>query len=86
VWRDNSLDGSSYGVYAQRYNTDGTAAGSEFRVNTTTSNGQYEPEVAMLDGGDFVVVWRSDYQDGSAPGCMDSVMLPMARRSAPSSA
>ncbi|RTL21247.1 MAG: hypothetical protein EKK55_16455, partial [Rhodocyclaceae bacterium] len=68
VWRDNSQDGSSYGVYAQRYNADGTAAGSEFRVNTATSGAQYEPAVAMLEGGGFVVTWRSDNQDGSGAG------------------
>ncbi|HRM67977.1 MAG TPA: PKD domain-containing protein, partial [Thauera phenylacetica] len=68
VWRDNGQDGSSYGVYAQRYNADGTAAGGEFRVNTTTSGAQYEPAVAMLEGGGFVVTWRSDNQDGSGAG------------------
>jgi uncharacterized lipoprotein NlpE involved in copper resistance len=68
VWRDNGQDGSSYGVYAQRYNADGSAAGGEFRVNTTTSDAQYEPAVAMLEGGGFVVAWRSDNQDGSSAG------------------
>ena len=68
VWRDNGLDGNSYGVYAQRYNADGTAAGAQFRVNTTTSGAQYEPAVAMLESGGFVVAWRSDGQDGSSAG------------------
>ncbi|GAB1459274.1 hypothetical protein MASR2M50_10480 [Thauera sp.] len=40
----------------------------EFRVNTATSGAQYEPAVAMLEGGGFVVTWRSDNQDGSGAG------------------
>jgi len=32
----------------------------EFRVNTTTSNNQYQQSVADLDGGGFVVTWYSD--------------------------
>ncbi|MBS0551535.1 MAG: flagellar hook associated protein, partial [Proteobacteria bacterium] len=56
VWRSDSQDGSSAGVYAQRYNADGTLAGGEFRVNSTTANGQYEAKVTMLGGGGFVVV------------------------------
>src|SRR5690606_38811171 len=68
AWASYSQDGSGWGIYAQRYAADGTAAGSEFRVNTTTSGAQYEPAVAMLEGGGFVVTWRSDNQDGSGTG------------------
>ncbi|TAH47024.1 MAG: hypothetical protein EYC67_07680, partial [Betaproteobacteria bacterium] len=68
VWRSDNQDGSSAGVYAQRYNADGTTAGGEFRVNSTTANAQYETKVAALGGGGFVVVWRSDSQDGSSAG------------------
>jgi large repetitive protein len=68
VWRSDGQDGSSAGVYAQRYDNSGTAAGSEFKVNTYTTGNQYEPKVAMLAGGGFVVVWRSDNQDGSSAG------------------
>ena len=68
VWRSDGQDGSSAGVYAQRFNADGTTAGTEFRVNTHTANGQYEAQVVALAGGGFVVVWRSDSQDGSSAG------------------
>jgi len=61
-------DGSSYGVYAQRYDTAGAALGGEILVNSFTTGAQYEPKVAMLTGGGFVVVWRSDNQDGSSAG------------------
>ncbi|WP_442769303.1 hypothetical protein, partial [Zoogloea ramigera] len=68
VWRSDGQDGSSAGVYAQRYNADGSPAGGEFRANSTTSGNQYEARVAALEGGGFVVVWRSDSQDGSSAG------------------
>ncbi|HQZ02781.1 MAG TPA: PKD domain-containing protein, partial [Thauera sp.] len=69
VWTDEGgADGSSYGVYGQRYDADDNALGTEFRVNTTTANAQYEPSVVSLAGGGFAVVWRSDGQDGSGAG------------------
>ena len=65
TWQSGLQDGSSYGIYAQRYNAAGIAQGSEFRVNTYTTNGQRNPAVAMDADGDFVVTWQSDGQDGS---------------------
>ncbi|MBI3463971.1 MAG: hypothetical protein HY000_13070 [Planctomycetes bacterium] len=44
------------------------APGSEFRVNTSTENHQRLARVAMDAKGDFVVVWQSYGQDGSAWG------------------
>jgi alpha-tubulin suppressor-like RCC1 family protein len=64
VWTSNGQDGSSTGVYAQRYNAAATAVGSEFKVNTTTSGAQSAPAVAGLDGGGFVVLWQSADADG----------------------
>lgn len=61
-------DGSGYGVYAQRYNAAGTSQGGEFQVNTYTTNFQDDSRVAMDAAGDFVIVWRSDSQDGSQGG------------------
>ena len=63
-----SPDGSSDGVYAQRYNAAGVAVGSEFRVNTTTASDQGRSAVAMDADGDFVITWESFVQDGSADG------------------
>jgi len=60
----HSYQGPNYDVYAQRYNSSGTAQGSEFRVNTTTSNTQWTPSIAMDNDGDFVVVWHSYGQAG----------------------
>jgi uncharacterized repeat protein (TIGR01451 family) len=68
AWQSGGQDGSSLGVYAQRYTGDGTPAGGEFRVNTYTTSWQGEPGAAMDADGDFVVAWTSDGQDGSSSG------------------
>jgi Ca2+-binding RTX toxin-like protein len=58
-------DGDSYGVYAQRYNAVGVRQGSEFRVNTFTSDVQANSTVSMDADGDFVVAWSSGLRTGS---------------------
>jgi RTX calcium-binding nonapeptide repeat (4 copies) len=67
-WSSSDQDGSNYGVYAQRYNDNGAAIGSEFRVNTYTSNIQYWSSSAALADGGFVVSWTSEAQDGEYEG------------------
>ncbi len=48
VWADyGGEDGDSAGIFAQRYNADGTTAGNEFQVNTWTTAAQTAPSVAM---------------------------------------
>lgn len=49
---------SEYGVFAQRDNAAGVAQGSEFEVNTPTTDYAYSPDVAMDADGDFVVTWE----------------------------
>jgi hypothetical protein len=44
------------------------AVGGEVLVNTTTASSQVAPDIAMLSGGGYVVVWESFAQDGSAFG------------------
>ncbi|MCB0524885.1 MAG: T9SS type A sorting domain-containing protein [Lewinellaceae bacterium] len=64
VWVSNTQDGSQEGIYGQLYDNTGTAVGSEFLVNTTTSGAQDNPEVQMNGGGHFLVSWNSYGQDG----------------------
>jgi hypothetical protein len=68
AWQSNLQDGSGLGVYAQRYDSNGVARGSEFRVNTYTTGFQGYPSV-VVDGasGQFVIVW----EDGSPAGGED---------------
>ena len=60
AWQSDGQDGSSLGVYAQRYSNAGVPLVSEFRVSTYTTNDQSAPEV-WAGGGAFVVTWQSDY-------------------------
>ena len=69
TWQDDSgLDSSGYGIFAQRYNADGTAAGGEFLVNTTLASYQIETSVTAMPDGGFVVTWSSWAQDGDSYG------------------
>src|SRR5262249_19884968 len=68
AWVSIYQDGSSNGVFAQRYSSAGQPLGPEFRVNTYTTNDQWNASVAMDAAGDFVVAWRSGLQDGSGDG------------------
>ena len=45
-----------------------TPGREEFRVNTETDDDQSVPSVTVLADGSFVVVWMSEYQDGSGDG------------------
>jgi len=62
TWHSSGQDGSSYGVYAQKYNADGSVNGSEFRVNTYTTGNQYEPSIAMANDGKFIITWYGEGQ------------------------
>ncbi|MFZ2725739.1 MAG: calcium-binding protein [Methylococcaceae bacterium] len=68
TWISDKQDGSGYGIYGQRYNADGTAAGVEFRINTTTANNQSEPSITALVNGGFVVTWTDNVKDGNGNG------------------
>jgi hypothetical protein len=59
-------DGSTYGVYAQRYDTAGVPQGAEFLVNTRTAQAQRDPTVGMDTDGDFVIVWLDEIGAGYA--------------------
>lgn len=64
AWQSSDADG--YGIHLQRFAADGTAAGIEMQVNTTTSGPQVQPTLAALDDGGFEVAWSS--ADGSGTG------------------
>ncbi|MGV3526473.1 MAG: hypothetical protein ACO1RX_19805 [Candidatus Sericytochromatia bacterium] len=68
AWQSADQDGSGQGIYAQRYSSAGSAAGSAFRVNTYTTGNQASPAVAIDAAGDFLLSWNSFAQDGSKYG------------------
>ena len=68
VWASSLQDGSSVGVFGQRYDSSGAPLGAEFRINNFTTNSQSQPAVAAEPSGSFLVVWASTAQDGSGLG------------------
>jgi hypothetical protein len=63
TWTSAGQDGSGGGIYAQRFNSVGTAVGGEFLVNATTAGDQDYSRVSMNAGGEFMVTWSSFNQD-----------------------
>lgn len=63
-WEDVG-DRSSMGIYARRFEADGTPLGAAMLVNTTTVGNQSKPAVAVSAGGNFVVVWQAEKPGGS---------------------
>jgi len=56
VWEEDHY--GNVDIYGQRYGSDGTAIGQNFRVNDDVGDSlQYSPNVAMDSKGNFVVVW-----------------------------
>jgi large repetitive protein len=68
AWESNQDVGGGMGIYAQRYAVDYVPFGSEFRVNTYTTNNQERPSVAGLSDGGFIIAWESMDQDSSQEG------------------
>ena len=80
IWSSEGEDGSSWGVFGQRFESRGEV-GSEFQINTYTLSGQLFPAVSHDPRGNFIVVWASGSQDGYYGGIFarqfDSVGRPL---------
>ena len=69
AWQSDGQDGSGYGVYAQRLQRGGRAAGRRVpRQHLHDRQPGLSAAVAMDPAGDFVVAWDSYGQDGSGCG------------------
>lgn len=68
TWSSFGQDGSSAGVFGQRFDNSGAKAGSEFQVNSYTTSTQDYPAMGIAAAGDFVVTWTSEGQDGDGLG------------------
>jgi len=66
-WNSDIQDGSEGGVFAQRYASDGTRAGTEFQVNTYTTGSQLFAQLTLDAAGKVFAVWGSA-QDGDGDG------------------
>lgn len=67
TWSDLSGvgDTSAQGVKAQLFNADGSRYGVEFLVNSTTTNGQVQSDVAVLTNSTFVAVFMDNSKTGA---------------------
>jgi len=59
AWHSYFWNGDHHGIFAQRFQADGTRAGTEFHVNVHTYSTQTAPAVSWLGTENFVVVWQS---------------------------
>lgn len=59
TWTDFTADGSSLGIYQQRYSALGIRVGEETLVNASTDGDQDNSDVTALDNGGWVVAWAS---------------------------
>ena len=57
TWESDGQDGSSYSIYAQRYDSNGNNVGNEFQVNTYTTDSQLGAAITALTDGGFVITW-----------------------------
>jgi serralysin len=59
AWQDwsSAFDANGTGIVAQRYDSDGNAAGSAFLVNSTTAGDQTTPQVIARADGGFAITW-----------------------------
>ncbi len=67
-WAQDIVTESGYGIFAQRFDSDGNRIGSEFQVNSYTNDYQWFGDLTTLADNGFVVVWTSKQQDGSKGG------------------
>ena len=67
VW-SSIFASQDFDIYGQRFFSNGTRDGEEFRVNTSLPARQEAPALAMDADGAFVVTWQSRFQDGSSHG------------------
>ena len=68
MWQSSDQDGDGWRIFGQRYDEEAAPVGEEFRINSHTDSDQTGHKVVALPGGDIVVVWESEEQDGDGTG------------------
>ncbi|MDA1273104.1 MAG: thrombospondin type 3 repeat-containing protein [Verrucomicrobia bacterium] len=68
-WGGRNLDRleNGWNIFVRSFNSVGDPKGAQVMVNTHTEGHHYAPQIASV-GGDQLVVWTSDRQDGSFEG------------------
>jgi hypothetical protein len=68
AWMSDGQDGSSWGIFARRFDPGGAPLTPEIQVNQFTAGAQQNPAISVNSAGRFVVAWESADQDGSGLG------------------
>ncbi len=68
AWSSRGQDGDGWGIFSQRFDSNGAAVGGEVQVNETSAGSQHRPAVAMAGSGAFSILWSSLGQDGDSWG------------------
>ncbi|MBK8278316.1 MAG: tandem-95 repeat protein [Nitrospira sp.] len=74
AWESDTGDGSSSGIYAQRFDATGNRIDGETLVNTTISGAQTVPELIATRSGQVRMVWQSENVDGSGYAVVSRVV------------
>jgi hypothetical protein len=80
TWQSENQDGNGYGIYGQVYDASGLKVGKELLINKHTNSEQWEPSVAALDNGKFVVTWQSFDTDGDGSAIMQRVFTDAGKK------
>ncbi len=68
VWDSFTQDGDREGLFAQRFDMDGSPFGTEFQINSYTTGAQRRSVVVTQTNSLYSVFWLSDGQDGDGLG------------------
>lgn len=60
IWASSDAANNFSDIRARLFNPDGTAAGPDFILNSTTAEHQALPDIAVLSDGRVVATWQSD--------------------------
>ncbi|MEW6536397.1 MAG: hypothetical protein AB1454_12365 [Candidatus Auribacterota bacterium] len=74
AWQSYGQDTSYYGIYAQRFDSDGEMAGSEFRMNDGTYRSQYIPAICSLNDT-YLAVWQEWSGSSSSGGDYGGIVM-----------
>ncbi|MEW6304828.1 MAG: hypothetical protein AB1705_15240 [Verrucomicrobiota bacterium] len=73
--KSNTIRTDSWDIFARAFDADGAAVGNPQKINSTTYGDQFAPRITSL-GADFIAIWTSLGQDGSAEGVYGRFLTP----------
>ena len=74
AWMTFDQDGSQWNIVSRRFAADGRPLSGEVLVNELRAGQQVDPSVAVWPGGQYLVTWSSQAEDGSGWQARGSVI------------